>query len=224
VGQEIQNQFDLAAEKGNSPLVPRNRFTATAVYSLPFGKDQYFLKNMSKFADVIVGGWRTTYVLSLQSGLFFTPTFDGFDPSNTNNFGGRPDVVPGVSVIPSGGHTINQWFNPAAFKIPGCPDNNPVCSDPANIGRFGNAGVNILEGPPLKNLDFGLFKDFRILEKGTLEFQSIFSNVFNHPNFAQPAADISSTSTVGLITSTAGSYLPGSNSSRVINFALRLRF
>jgi Carboxypeptidase regulatory-like domain/TonB dependent receptor len=224
VGQEIQNQFDLAAERGNNPLVPRNRFTATAVYSLPIGRGQYFQKNMSKIADGILGGWRTTYVVSLQSGLYFTPSFDGFDPSNTNNFGGRPDVVPGVSVIPSGGRTVTEWFNPAAFKIPGCPDNDPVCSNPANIGRFGNAGVNTLEGPSLKNLDFGLFKDFHILERGTLEFQSIFSNVLNHPNFALPAADISSTSTAGLITSTAGSYLPGSSASRKINLALRLRF
>ena len=31
--------------------------------------------------------------------------------------------------------------------MPGCPDNNPVCDNPANVGRFGNAGVNILSTP-----------------------------------------------------------------------------
>jgi len=224
VGQEIENQYDLHAEWGNSPLVPKSRFTANAVYSLPIGKDQPFLNKMPKAADMILGGWRTSYVVSLQTGLYFTPSFDGFDPSNTNYFGGRPDVVSGVSVIPSGGRSIRQWFNPAAFKIPGCPDTDPVCSDPANVGRFGDAGQNTLEGPPLKNLDFGLFKDFLITERIGMEFQAIASDVFNHPNFGLPNADISSTATVGLITGTTGSYLPGTSSSRKLNLALRLRF
>jgi hypothetical protein len=224
VGKQIQNQFDLAAERGNNPLVPRQRFTANVVYSLPIGKGQRFLGDMPKVAEEILGGWRTSYVVTLQTGLWFTPSFDGFDPSNTNNFGGRPDVVAGVSTVPAGGRTINEWFNPAAFKIPGCPDGTPICSNPANVGRFGNAGVNTLEGPSLRNLDFGLFKSFQLFEKVTLQFQSIFSNVFNHPDFGLPSSDISSTATVGSITSTAGSYLPGSSASRKINFALRLSF
>jgi hypothetical protein len=224
VGQEIQNQYNLRAEWGNSPLVPRNRFTASVIYSLPIGKDQPFLNKLPRIADTILGGWRTSYLATIQSGLYFTPSFDGFDPSNTNVFGGRPDVVAGISVIPAGGRTINEWFNPAAFKIPGCPDSDPVCSSPANVGRFGNVGVNTLEGPPLKNLDLGLFKDFHVWERTVLEFQALASDVFNHPNFGLPAADISSISTVGEISGTAGSYLPGSNANRNLNLALRLRF
>ncbi len=224
VGAEIENQFNLGAERGNSPLVPRHRFIATAVYSLPFGKGQRFLNDMPKIADYILGGWRTSYVVTLQTGLYFTPSFDGFDPSNTNYFGGRPDVIPGVSTTPPGGRTVNEWFNPAAFKIPGCPNTDPVCTDPANVGRFGNAGVNTLEGPPLKNLDFGLLKDFRIRETMSLGFRAIFSNIFNHPAFGQPLSDISSTSTAGSITGTTGNYLSGSNASRVINLSLEFRF
>jgi hypothetical protein len=224
VGQEIQNQYDLRAERGNSPLVPRQRFIATAVYSLPFGKGQRFLSDMPKVADYLLGGWSTSYVVTLQTGLYFTPSFDGFDPSNTNYFGGRPDVIPGVSTSPPGGRTVNEWFNPAAFKIPGCPNTDPVCSAPANVGRFGNAGVNILEGPALRNFDFGLLKNFPVRETMNLGFRVVFSNVFNHPAFGQPLSDISSTPTVGSITSTTGNYLAGSNASRKINFSLEFRF
>jgi hypothetical protein len=224
VGQEIQNQFDPRAERGNSPLVPRHRFTVTAVYAIPIGRGQRFLNNMPRIADDILGGWRTSYVATLQTGLYFTPSFDGFDPSNTNHFGGRPDVVPGVSIVPPGGRTVNEWFNPAAFKIPGCPDTDPVCANPANIGRFGNAGVNTLEGPPLRNLDFGLLKEVRILETKTLGFRAVFSNIFNHPAFGLPNADISSTTTVGSINGTAGSYLPGSSASRTINLGMWFTF
>jgi hypothetical protein len=224
VGVQIENQFDLKAERGNSPLIPRNRFTANAVYALPFGKGQRFLNDMPKIAEAILGGWRTSYVLTIASGLYFTPSFDGFDPSSTNFFGGRPDVVLGASTVPPGGRTVNKWFNPAAFKIPGCPDSDPVCTNPANVGRFGNAGVNTLEGPSLKNLDFGLFKDFRLLEGVNLGFRAVFSNVFNHPAFGLPLADISSTSTVGSIVSTSGNYLPGSNASRRITLGLEITF
>jgi len=224
VGRQIVNQYDLRAEWGNSPLVPRNRFTASVIYSLPIGKDQHFLRTMPRIADIILGGWRTSYLVTLQTGQYFTPSFDGFDPSNTNVFGGRPDVVSGVSVVPSGGRSVNEWFNPAAFKIPGCPDATPVCTNPANIGRFGNVGVNTLEGPPLKNLDLGLFKDFHIWESAVMEFQALGDDVLNHPNFGQPAADISSTALVSKISGTAGSYLPGSGAHRILNLALRLRF
>ena len=48
-----------------------------------------------------------------------------------------------------------------AFRVPGCPDDNPVCDSPANIGRFGNSGVNILQTPAMKNIDLALMKEFR---------------------------------------------------------------
>jgi hypothetical protein len=222
--QQIQNQFNRASEWGNNLFTPAQRFMATAVYSLPFGARQRFGNSLPRLADGILGGWRISAVATLQTGQWLTPTFDAFDPSNTNNFGGRPDVVAGVSPVPPGGRTVNEWFNPAAFKIPGCPDTDPVCSNPANIGRFGNVGNDTIPGPPEKNLDFGALKNFRIRERITLQFQAMFTDIFNHPHFGYPAADISATSSVGLITSTLGNYLGGSADQRAINFALRLQF
>ena len=99
-------------------------------------------------------------MVTLQTGQWFTPIFDGFDPSNTNTIGGRPDRIAGASLYPAN-QSINNWFNVAAFRIPGCPDNNPVCDSPANIGRFGNSGINILRTPAMKNLDLALMKEFQ---------------------------------------------------------------
>ena len=99
-----------------------------------------------------------------------------------------------------------------------------VCANPANIGRFGNAAPYQFAGPPTRNLDFTLMKDFRLAENRKLQFQAVFANILNHPAFANPAADINATSTVGAITSTAGNYLQGSSPQRVINFVLRFQF
>ncbi len=220
----IQNSYNLAAERGNNTFTPLQRYYADVVYALPIGAHQPLLNNLPRLADAALGGWRVSSVVTLQTGQFYTPSFDGFDPSNTNSLGGRPDRISGVSLIPPGGPTATQWFNVAAFKIPGCPDSNPICTNPASIGRFGNAGVDILQGPPQKNVDLALMKDFTIHERFKVQFQAIFANAFNHPSFARPGADISSPATVAQITATDANYLKGSQASRNINFALRIRF
>jgi hypothetical protein len=119
--------------------------------------------------------------------------------------------------------TVNNWFNAAAFAIPGCPASNPVCSNPANVGRFGNSGWNYLVGPPLLNLDFGLSKQFKIRERAALQFTMTMTDALNHPNFTNPSANISAPSTVGVISGTRGALL-GEPSARNIDFILRLMF
>jgi hypothetical protein len=219
----IQNAFDRAAEWGNNLFTPTHRFYAAAIYALPVGSGQHLFNSLSGWRNALLGGWRTAYVVTLMTGQWFTPTFDGFDPSNTNNFGGRPDRIAGVPLYPQN-QTINDWFNANAFKIPGCPDSTPVCTTPADIGRFGDAAPLQIAGPGTDNLDFTLMKDFHLTESKMLQFQAAFTNLFNHPAFSNPASDISATSTVGVITSTTGNYLQGSSASRVINFVLRFQF
>ena len=222
-GQVIQNQFDRRSEFANNTFTPTHRFYADAVYSLPVGRGQRFLPNLPAVAEGLFGGWRLSGVATLQTGQWVTPSFAGFDPSNTNSLGGRPDVIPGVPLYPAH-QSINNWFNPAAFAIPGCPTSNPVCSNPENVGRFGNAGNDIIETPPMKNLDLALMKEFHFTERRFLRFQMTASNAFNHPNFGYPAANISSPGTVGFITSTHVNYLKGSGDARALNFSLRLQF
>ena len=87
------------------------------------------------------GGWSLSGVNSFHTGLPLnvtitrkaTATPDG----NTSNQ--RPDYVVGVSPIPAGGQSINDWINIAAFATP------------AN-GAFGNVGRDTVTGPkPVSN-------------------------------------------------------------------------
>lgn len=220
-GQVIQNQFNRDIEKANNPLVVPRRFFAYAVYALPFGRGQRFLSNAPAIVQGILGGWRTNWTAVIQSGQYFTPSFSGFDPSNTGNFGGVPDRIGDGNV--SSGQANTHLFDPTAFAIPGCPAANPVCTDPANVGRFGNSGFNILLGPPLRNLDFGLEKDFRIRDRVQMQFNMVMANALNHPNFSNPAANISSPGTVATSSSQLSSLL-GEPAPREIDFGLRLTF
>jgi hypothetical protein len=222
-GQVIQNQFDRNSEWGNNTFTPIHRFYADAVYSLPVGRGQHFLSHMPAVAEGFLGGWRLSGVATLQTGQWVTPTIQGFDTSNTNSLNERPDVVPGVPLYPTN-QGINNWFNPAAFAIPGCPASNPVCSNPANVGRFGNAGNDIISTPGMKNLDLALMKEFHFTERTFLRFQATASNALNHPNFGYPANVITAPGTVGVITSTHVNYLKGSGDARALNLSLRLQF
>ena len=70
-----------------------------AIYNLPFGRDQRFMGSANRVVDAVIGGWSTSWVSELMSGQYYTPTYSGFDPSNTNNFGpsttfvARPDRI-----------------------------------------------------------------------------------------------------------------------------------
>jgi Carboxypeptidase regulatory-like domain/TonB dependent receptor-like, beta-barrel len=223
-GQVIQDQYDRQAEKADNALVLKHRAFGYAIYALPFGRGQRFLSGASGWVEGLLGGWQTSWNVNLQSGQYFHPTFAGRDPSNTNTIGGRPDRI-GDGNIATGERTLSRWFDASAFKIPGCPDSNPICpeSSRANVGRFGNAGLNILEGPGISNLDFALGKYFTLRENTRLQFRLIMVNALNHPNFAVPSSNINNTNTVGTITSMAR-VLNGEPSTREVNLGLRLEF
>lgn len=216
----IQNAYNRAADYGNNGTYPAKSFFAQVVYTLPVGRGQRFLSGTSK-ADWLLGGWRMAWMVDAHSGLYFTPSFDGFDTSNTNNPGGRPDAIAGVNPA-AANQTRTNWLNPGAFEVPGCTSANPLCSNPADIGRFGNAGVNTLEGPRLVDLDLSLMKDLHLTERFILEFRTTATNVFNHPNFGLPASDISAPGSYGVITNTA--FDLNGQQARFIDFMLRLRF
>jgi hypothetical protein len=60
------------------------------------------------------------------------------------------------------------------------------------IGRFGNSGKGIVDGPGLITLDAGVFKDFAVTERWRVRLQSQVRNLPNHPNFANPDLNITS--------------------------------
>jgi len=91
---------------------------------------------------------------------------------------------------------MERYFDTAAFVVPA-----------DNVGRFGNCGANILEGPGLNVFSLGLLKEITLHEKYRLKLEAVSSNVFNHPSFDIPDATLGSP-TYGMIvhTRTAASF------------------
>ena len=96
------------------------------------------------------------------------------DQSNTNVANRsavlRPDVV---SQDFYRGQSRAQYFNLAAFA-----------PTPAGAGRFGDAGVGILQGPGTARCQPGRGEVvLRVTEKVHARFETTFTNVLNHTNF-----------------------------------------
>ena len=181
---------------GNVSFDRRNRFLATFLYRLPFGKGKKFMNSSNRFADALFGGWELGGIWTWESGPFLTvstysdPSGTGYNLCPCNFNGGRADTVPGVK--PYANQSINQWINPAAFVDPG-----------NNIGRFGDASQGDVVGPGLFVLSASLIKSFSITERIRMEIGAQAANVTNHPNYQPPASLNTSVPAFGAITSMA---------------------
>jgi len=137
--------------------------------------------NKNGIMNTFLGGWDLTTITLLESGPWLTPTISSSaDQSNTNAEGRgtivRPDVV---SKNYYAGQSRAHFFNLNAFS-----------ATPVDAGRIGNAGVGILQGPGTATVSLGLAKQFHIVEKLNGRFETTFTNVLNHTNFAPPATAI----------------------------------
>jgi hypothetical protein len=183
-GPVIENPFDRRRERGRETYSVRHRVNGAVVYEIPAGRGRRFLASMPPALNQILGEWTVSSLMYFETGRFFNPSFSGVDISGTGATGGRPDRVSDGN-LPVGQRTVNHWFDAGAFVVPA-----------ANSGRFGNAGRNILEGPGLNLQHFSLLKRFFVKEQLNVQFQMNILNLFNHPNFDLPAANISTPSTV----------------------------
>jgi len=209
-GTPVTDRFNVNGDYGNEEGTRRNRMLLTAVYELPFGEGRAWV-NRKGFLSAVVGGWNLNTVTLSETGPWLTPSISpGQDQSNTNvaNRGAtlRPDVVSRAFYE---GQSRSQYFNPGAFV-----------ATPANAGRFGNAGVGILQGPGTETVSLGLAKVYAISEKVHLRFESTFTNVLNHTNFAPPSTQIDG-GTFGQLTAATTAENAGNRTGQA---ALRLDF
>ncbi len=205
--QNLENPY--APLRWDREFLASHRVVFNTMWQFPFGRGKRYGSSVSPAADQIIGGWSMAWVAYLQTGQFYSPSFSGADPSNTDSFGGFPDRICDGN-LPTGSRSLYGWFDAGCFAIP-----------PA--GRFGNSGANILEGPGLHTHNVTFVKNFKITERVQFDFMTLISNIFNHPNFFAPAADIT-TADVGVIGETHNLYSGERAGQRMIEFRARLRF
>jgi hypothetical protein len=126
----------------------------------------------------------------------------GKDNSLTAGGVDRPDVVSAAAYTGADHGKLYQYVNPKLFA--------------ANaLGTFGNAGHNSLRGPGYFDVDMALSREFKLYEQLAFHIRAEAFNLFNHPNFGLPNANISSSS-FGQITS--------ASDPRILQLSMKLIF
>jgi hypothetical protein len=235
-GSTIQNFYDQNTARGLSSYDIAHFFSWATVYELPFGQGKKWVTGGP--AAWILGGWQANYIFQARSGVPYNIQATGdlanlrgsapAAPANTlrPNLIADPFVAGPVSANPDPGcqKTISQggkaadavhvpasWFNPCAFGIPS--------------GAFGNLGRNAFRSPHVVNMDFSMFKTFKIHESMNLQLRFEGFNVFNIQNYDAPSAVTinANASTIatgaGRVTSLAQGTTP-----RQLQFGLRFQF
>ena len=187
-GTPIADRFHVDSDYGNVEGTRRHRVLLSGAWQLPVGRGRRYFA--SGWLGEIVAGWELNAISLLQTGPWLTPTISASaDASNTNvaNRGAslRPDIV---SHDFYRGQNRTAFFNLAAFA-----------PTPANAGRFGNAGVGILQGPGTIAVSAGAAKVMPLGERAHLRFETSFTNLVNRTNFAPPSTQVDNPQQFGVL-------------------------
>ena len=196
----------------------RLNFEQTLTYELPAGHGhRYFSSGVGSY---VLGGWKTSVILSALSGLPFTI-------STTSATGGTTQTVNEVAPyqvthsVSRAGNTA--WFNPASFAAPAAcvayTAANPVAC------TVGNTQRNQFRGPGYFSDNISLFKSFSIFRESALEVRFDAFNMTNTPAFGLPNATLGSN--LGKITGTLSSgvgNVNGVGGPRVLQASAKITF
>jgi hypothetical protein len=127
----------------------------------------------------IANTWQLSGTTTLRDGLA-TPVLTFGGESGTASFHERPNCVGPIRYQLS--DLTQSYVLPGAFAPPA-------------PGTFGNCPRNPIVAPGLNSFDINIQRTFRLSERFAFEFRTSFFNAFNHPNFAEPSPDLSTTIT-----------------------------
>jgi len=198
-----------------------------------------FYKNQQGIVGHLLGGWRFSPIFAAGSGApmpVYTVNGGGqaFGEADAVDFFSNEVAVltgplhqstssihynvKGSNGIGTSGKGLNIFADPAAAWA---KFRQPILGLDTHIGGYGN-----LRGLNYWNMDLAIHKNIRITERVAVEFQTIFTNVFNHAQFQDPNGYFG---VANLDTSNSASFgsspgQPLDTSPRQMEFGLRLSF
>lgn len=161
-----QDPWDRDADRGRADFDVRHIFTTNFVWSMPW------------MDNSPLGGWQLNGIVTLRSGVPFTPSLGNTNWSRSGNTAGedRPSLREGVNPddLIRGG--ADQYFDPTGYVLQG-------------QGFLGNAGRNSLTGPGYAMTNLALVKNNRfglLGSGGQVQLRLEIFNLLNRANFAVP--------------------------------------
>jgi len=182
--QQSSDPYNLKYDYGLSPYDRTSVLLVNFIYDLPF-----FAHASSKAEKSVLGGWQISGIITSETGLALSPSYNNTSLGMGGNVANRPNLSGSVTYP----NTVDNWFTASAF------------SAPASLA-FGSAAKGSLRGPGLNTLDASVFKNFGgipfiVKEGANLQLRFEFFNALNHTEFSGVQTNYSSLSNFGSITS-----------------------
>ncbi len=170
--------YDLRGVRSPSPFDVTQRLMFTGFYDVPFKSGRAGGSALSRLLRAALGNWRTSAVVTVQTGFPFTPEL----AINGLNNGGfqLPDRV-GDGSLPYNQRSYMHWFNTSLDRA----DPNHAFETPP-LYQYGNSGFDILRGPGLATVDAALTRSFSLGQRLRLHARLEAFNLLNGTNFALP--------------------------------------
>ncbi len=159
-------------------------------YDLPIGRGRAFLGNMPRWAEFLVGGWKTSGVWRIADGRPLAITEGDGIPLPTYGTQ-RPNIV-GTPKRNHGSDWVDNYFLDSSVFVR--PENFTLGNAPRTLGN--------LRSPWSFTTNLSLGKQFAIRESMNFEFRIEAQNALNHPVFGSPGT-IRGDDNFGVISSTA---------------------
>lgn len=174
---------DKALDWGPTVYDVRQNLQVYGTYELPFGKGRRF-NIQNGVLDQVVGGWSTSTIFRAQTGRPFLltsgrQTFNQQDAGVILNGITVKDLQKMINVRPGPNATV--FF--VDDKLIGADGraNPQYLAPPTTPGELGQ--LVYLYGPGLWNVDIAIAKRFALPAGKTFNFEALFVNAFNHPNY-----------------------------------------
>lgn len=218
-----ENPYNLSNNYGNADYDIRHNFSGTYLYEVPhFGGPQE-----------LTGGWTVGGTIFWNSGNPFTPSVLASD-FGLSNFGNGSNLVAAAPAPGTPNHcgpssAVKPCLTAADFPAYAAVTSGGAPTAAALVG----ADRNQFWGPHFFDTDMSLQKSFHVAplgEAGKVQVGASAFNLFNHPNFGLPAADIDSSQfgsslyMEGPPTSIYGSGVGGDPSIRILELTGKIIF
>jgi len=173
---------------------------------LPFGQGKHWAQ--SGLGKWVLGGWQVNGLWTWESGFPLDITTSATSLNAPGN-GNRPIVNSPVQIFGK--------IGPGQLYF----DTHPFSAPPPNT--LGNVGRNVLHGPHLFDIDFSVFRKFRVTERVRLEFRAESFNLTNTPWFDKPDTTFTDAA-FGQVTTAQGTQSVKVNMNRSLQGSLRVTF
>jgi hypothetical protein len=198
IGLEAQPQDNnnIRAEYGPSPMDVPSNFNTHVVYMIPFKR----WMGTGYKAKLLAGGWQVGSIITATSG----------SPANVTNANSsypadRPDRVNGTNLYLSNYQGTRLYLNKAAFlNISNAPAPNPTTPASGAQLRPGDLGHNAIRTPGKWDVDMSLSKSFALpWESSNFQLRVDLFNAFNHTNLGGLVTGIAQSNFGSLTSATA---------------------